>query len=32
MFLITAEGINVLRAAQILFKVHRRSKCWCTMG
>jgi hypothetical protein len=32
MFLITAEGINVLRATQIFIKVHRRSKCWCTMG
>ena len=32
MFLITAEGINVLRDTQIFIKVHRRSKCWCTMG
>jgi hypothetical protein len=31
-FLITAEGIDVLRATQIFIKVHRRSKCWCTMG
>jgi hypothetical protein len=30
MFLITAEGIDILCASYIFIKVHGRSKCWCT--
>jgi hypothetical protein len=31
MFLIAAEGIDILRATYFVIKVHGRSKCWCTM-
>jgi hypothetical protein len=31
MFIITAEGIDILCATKIVIKVHGRSKCWCTM-
>jgi hypothetical protein len=31
MFLITAEGIDILCASYFFIKVHGRSKCWCTM-